>query len=232
MGMAIGPALGSWLTVEHGIEWMFVGPAGHGECGPTWPRRRCRCPPQAGFESLQGSLIDRGMPQLWCCCPWRTPLAHHDTPISSITSVTSTRVFNTIIVVTPFRCASSPGGERSARPHPGAPRRTAGGGRHGRRGHDRSMAAAGPVVRRASASCRRCSPGRPTCPAGKVALALGNRSWHRGISGAVYSGALPGRCQHSVALPFGVTGNGHDGLGLLPHTARSPDVVPPSNVGP
>ena len=26
-GMALGPALGSWLTVEWGIEWMFVASA-------------------------------------------------------------------------------------------------------------------------------------------------------------------------------------------------------------
>ena len=67
-GMAAGPALGSWLTVEWGIDWMFVTSAllGMASLLFTWPLEetlpRARPIRKSDLNPLKGPLID---PQAW-----------------------------------------------------------------------------------------------------------------------------------------------------------------------
>lgn len=78
-GMAIGPALGSWLTVEHGIEWMFVVSAllGMVSVALTWPLEETlpgARPLQASdLNPFQGGLID---PQAWPAAVVLLPVAY------------------------------------------------------------------------------------------------------------------------------------------------------------
>ena len=67
-GMATGPALGSWLTVEWGIEWMFIASAliGMASVALTWPLEETlpgsRPVNRSDFNMLNGGLID---PNAW-----------------------------------------------------------------------------------------------------------------------------------------------------------------------
>ena len=67
-GMATGPALGSWLTVEWGIEWMFVASAllGMASVALTFPLEEtlpeARPVNRSDFNLLDGGLID---PKAW-----------------------------------------------------------------------------------------------------------------------------------------------------------------------
>jgi MFS family permease len=67
-GMATGPALGSWLTVEWGIEWMFVASAllGMASVALTFPLEEtlpeARPVNRSDFNLLDGGLID---PEAW-----------------------------------------------------------------------------------------------------------------------------------------------------------------------
>lgn len=67
-GMASGPALGSWLTVEFGIEWMFVASAllGMASLALTLPLEEtltgARPVNRSDFNLLKGGLID---PKAW-----------------------------------------------------------------------------------------------------------------------------------------------------------------------
>ena len=67
-GMATGPALGSWLTVEWGIEWMFIASAliGMASVALTWPLEEtlpgARPVNRSDFNLLNGGLID---PNAW-----------------------------------------------------------------------------------------------------------------------------------------------------------------------
>ena len=67
-GMATGPALGSWLTVEWGIEWMFVASAllGMASVALTLPLEEtlpeARPVNRSDFNLLNGGLID---PNAW-----------------------------------------------------------------------------------------------------------------------------------------------------------------------
>ena len=67
-GMATGPALGSWLTVEWGIEWMFVASAllGMASVAVTFPLEEtlpeARPVNRSDFNLLDGGLID---PKAW-----------------------------------------------------------------------------------------------------------------------------------------------------------------------
>lgn len=67
-GMATGPALGSWLTVEWGIEWMFVASAllGMASVAFTFPLEEtlpeARPVNRSDFNLLNGGLID---PNAW-----------------------------------------------------------------------------------------------------------------------------------------------------------------------
>jgi len=67
-GMAAGPALGSWLTVECGIEWMFVASAllGMASVALTLPLEEtlpgARKVNRSDFNMFQGGLID---PNAW-----------------------------------------------------------------------------------------------------------------------------------------------------------------------
>ena len=67
-GMATGPALGSWLTVEWGIEWMFVASAllGMASVALTFPLEEtlpeARPVNRSDFNLLDGGLID---PNAW-----------------------------------------------------------------------------------------------------------------------------------------------------------------------
>ena len=67
-GMATGPALGSWLTVEWGIEWMFIASAliGMASVVLTWPLEEtlpaARPVNRSDFNLLDGGLID---PNAW-----------------------------------------------------------------------------------------------------------------------------------------------------------------------
>lgn len=67
-GMASGPALGSWLTVEWGIEWMFVASALLGAASMllTWPLEEtlphARPIRRTDLNPFKGALID---PQAW-----------------------------------------------------------------------------------------------------------------------------------------------------------------------
>lgn len=78
-GMALGPAIGSWLTVEHGIEWMFVTSAllGMVSVALTWPLEETlpgARPVQASdLNPFQGGLID---PQAWPAAVVLLPVAY------------------------------------------------------------------------------------------------------------------------------------------------------------
>ena len=78
-GMALGPAFGSWLTVEHGIEWMFIASAllGMVSVGLTWPLEETlpgARPVQASdLNPFQGGLID---PQAWPAALVLLPVAY------------------------------------------------------------------------------------------------------------------------------------------------------------
>lgn len=67
-GMATGPALGSWLTVEWGIEWMFIASAliGMASVALTWPLEEslpgARPVNRSDFNLFSGGLID---PNAW-----------------------------------------------------------------------------------------------------------------------------------------------------------------------
>ena len=67
-GMAAGPALGSWLTVEWGIEWMFVTSAllGMASLLFTWPLKEtlpgARPIRRSDLNPFNGALVD---PQAW-----------------------------------------------------------------------------------------------------------------------------------------------------------------------
>lgn len=67
-GMAAGPALGSWLTVEWGIDWMFVASAllGTASLLLTWPLEEtlpaARPVQRSDLNPFKGPLID---PQAW-----------------------------------------------------------------------------------------------------------------------------------------------------------------------
>jgi len=67
-GMATGPALGSWLTVECGIEWMFIASAllGMASVALTLPLEetlpKARPVNRSDFNLLEGGLID---PNAW-----------------------------------------------------------------------------------------------------------------------------------------------------------------------
>jgi MFS family permease len=77
-GMATGPALGSWLTVEFGIEWMFVASAllGMVSLVVTLPLEetlpRARPVRKSDFNLLRGPLID---PQAWPAAVLLLPIA-------------------------------------------------------------------------------------------------------------------------------------------------------------
>ena len=76
--MATGPALGSWLTVEFGIEWMFVASAllGMVSLVVTLPLEetlpRARPVRKSDFNLLRGPLID---PQAWPAAVLLLPIA-------------------------------------------------------------------------------------------------------------------------------------------------------------
>ncbi len=77
-GMATGPALGSWLTVEWGIEWMFVASALLGMASVlfTWPLEEtlpdARPIQRKDLNPLKGPLID---PQAWPAAVVLLPIA-------------------------------------------------------------------------------------------------------------------------------------------------------------
>lgn len=77
-GMAAGPALGSWLTVEWGIEWMFVVSAMLGMVSIlfTWPLEEtlpeARPIRREDLNPLKGPLID---PQAWPAAAVLLPIA-------------------------------------------------------------------------------------------------------------------------------------------------------------
>jgi len=77
-GMAAGPALGSWLTVEWGIDWMFITSAllGMASLLLTWPLEEtlptARPVKRSDFNPLKGSLID---PQAWPAALVLLPIA-------------------------------------------------------------------------------------------------------------------------------------------------------------
>jgi MFS family permease len=77
-GMASGPALGSWLTVEWGIEWMFVMSAllGMASLLFTWPLEEtlpgARPVRRSDLNPFRGGLID---PQAWPAAAVLLPIA-------------------------------------------------------------------------------------------------------------------------------------------------------------
>ena len=77
-GMASGPALGSWLTVEWGIEWMFVASAllGMASLLFTWPLEEtlpgARPVRSSDLNPFKGALIDR---QAWPAAVVLLPVA-------------------------------------------------------------------------------------------------------------------------------------------------------------
>jgi len=77
-GMASGPALGSWLTVEWGIEWMFLASAVLGIVSLlfTWPLEEtlpgARAVRAADLNPFKGPLID---PQAWPAAVVLLPIA-------------------------------------------------------------------------------------------------------------------------------------------------------------
>jgi len=77
-GMATGPAIGSWLTVEWGIEWMFVVSAllGMASLLFTWPLEETlsdsRPIRRSDLNPFRGGLID---PQAWPAAAVLLPVA-------------------------------------------------------------------------------------------------------------------------------------------------------------
>jgi len=77
-GMAAGPALGSWLTVEWGIEWMFIASSllGMASMLLTWPLEEtlpnARPVRKSDLNPFQGGLID---PQAWPAAVVLLPVA-------------------------------------------------------------------------------------------------------------------------------------------------------------
>lgn len=78
-GMALGPAFGSWLTVECGIEWMFIASAllGMVSVALTWPLEEtlpgARPVRAEDLNPFNGGLID---PQAWPAAVVLLPVAY------------------------------------------------------------------------------------------------------------------------------------------------------------
>ena len=71
------PALGSWLTVEWGIEWMFVASAllGMASVALTFPSRRPARPDRSTGHSTMGSSTPRPGRPPSSSCRWPSPSA-------------------------------------------------------------------------------------------------------------------------------------------------------------